>query len=89
MRRSRFNSIKKLKLSQVEYIDKVLQTFNINETKAMNTHFPSQFKLPKDQLLNAKVEQVHRRKSICFTYWKPNVCNDMYYIGYYECSGSS
>ena len=51
-----------LKLSQSEYVKKVLSRFNINEAKPVSTPLCSHFKLSKGQSLKTKEERDHMRK---------------------------
>ena len=43
-----------LKLSQSEYVKKVLSRFNMNEAKSVSTPLGSHFKLSKEQSLKTK-----------------------------------
>ena len=45
-----------LKLSQTEYVKKVLSKFNMNEAKPMSTPLGSHFRLSKEQSLKTKEE---------------------------------
>ena len=51
-----------LKLSQSEYVKKVLSRFNMNEAKPVNTPLCSHFKLSKGQSLKTKEERDHMNK---------------------------
>ena len=51
-----------LKLSQSEYVKKVLSRFNMNETKPVSTPLGSHFKLNKEQSPKTKEERDHMSK---------------------------
>nr|CAN76388.1 hypothetical protein VITISV_037906 [Vitis vinifera] len=51
-----------LKLSQSEYVKKVLSRFNMNEAKLMSTPLGSHFKLSKEQSLKIEEERDHMSK---------------------------
>nr|CAN73722.1 hypothetical protein VITISV_041002 [Vitis vinifera] len=51
-----------LKLSQSEYVKKVLNRFNMNETKPVSTPLSSHFKLSKEQSQKTKEENDHMSK---------------------------
>ena len=51
-----------LKLSQTEYVKKILSRFNMNEAKPMDTPLSSHFRLSKEQLLKIKEERDHTSK---------------------------
>ena len=51
-----------LKLSQSEYVKKVLSRFNMNETKPMSTTLGSHFKLSKEQSPKTEEERDHMSK---------------------------
>ena len=51
-----------LKLSQSEYVKKVLSRFNINEAKPVSTPLGSHFKLSKEQSLKTEEERGHMSK---------------------------
>ena len=51
-----------LKLSQSEYVKKVLSRFNMNEAKPVSTPLCSHFKLSKGQSLKTKEERDHMNK---------------------------
>ena len=51
-----------LKLSQAEYVKKILSRFNMNEAKPMDTPLSSHFRLSKEQLLKIKEERDHTSK---------------------------
>ena len=51
-----------LKLSQSEYVKKVLSRFNMNEAKPVSTSLCSNFKLSKGQSLKTKEERDHMNK---------------------------
>ena len=51
-----------LKLSQSEYVKKVLSRFNMNEAKPVSTPLSSHFKLSKEQLLKIEEERDHMSK---------------------------
>ena len=51
-----------LKLSQLEYVKKVLRRFNMNEAKLVSTPLGSHFKLSKEQLPKTKEERDHMSK---------------------------
>ena len=51
-----------LKLSQSEYVKKVLSRFNMNEAKPVSTHLGSHFKLSKEQSLKTEEERDHMSK---------------------------
>ena len=51
-----------LKLSQSEYVKKVLSRFNMNEAKPMSTPLDSHFKLSKKQSSKTKEERDHMSK---------------------------
>ncbi|RVW39078.1 Retrovirus-related Pol polyprotein from transposon TNT 1-94 [Vitis vinifera] len=50
---------KVLKLSQEEYVKKVLSKFNMVEAKLVNTLLASHFRLSKDQLVSTEQERVY------------------------------
>ena len=60
-----------LKLSQAEYVKKILSKFNMNEAKPMSTSLGSHFRLSKEQSPKTKEERDHMRDSrdtcLCFT----------------------
>ena len=51
-----------LKLSQLEYVKKILNRFNMNEAKPVSTPLGSHFKLSKEQSLKTKEERDHMSK---------------------------
>ena len=51
-----------LKLSQLDYVKKFLNRFNINEAKLVSTPLGSYFKLSKEQSLKTKKEMDHMSK---------------------------
>ena len=51
-----------LKLSQSEYVKKVLSRFNMNEAKPVSTPLCSHFKLSKGQSLKTKEEREYMNK---------------------------
>ena len=51
-----------LKLSQSEYVKKVLNRFNMNEAKLMSTPLDSHFKLSKEQSPKIEEEMDHMSK---------------------------
>ena len=51
-----------LKLSQSEYVKKILNRFNMNEAKPMSTPLGSHFKLSKDQSPKIEEERDHMSK---------------------------
>ena len=51
-----------LKLSQLEYVKKVLRMFNMNEAKPVSTPLGSHFKLSKEQLLKTEEERDYTSK---------------------------
>ena len=51
-----------LKLSQSEYVKKVLNRFNMNEAKPVSTPFGSHFKLSKEQSLKTEEKKDHMSK---------------------------
>ena len=51
-----------LKVSQSEYVKKVLSRFNINEAKPVSTPLGSHFKLSKEQSPKTKEERDHMSK---------------------------
>ena len=51
-----------LKLSQENYVKKVLNKFNMDGAKPLSTHLPSHFKLYKEQLPSTKHERAHIAK---------------------------
>ena len=51
-----------LKLSQSEYVKKVLSRFNMNEAKPVSTPLGSHFKLSKEQSLKIEEERGHMSK---------------------------
>ena len=51
-----------LKLSQSEYVKKVLSRFNMNEAKPVSTPLGSHFKLSKEQSLKTEEERDHMSK---------------------------
>ena len=54
----------KLKLSQSEYVKKVLSRFNMNEAKLVSTPLGSHFKLSKEQSLKIEEERDHISKVV-------------------------
>lgn len=54
---------RKLKLSQAEYVEKVLQIFNMKEAKSLSTQLASYFRLSKDQQPKAEQEKEHMRRT--------------------------
>ena len=60
-----------LKLSQAEYVKKILSKFNMNEAKPISTSLGSHFRLSKEQSPKTKEERDHMRDSrdtcLCFT----------------------
>ena len=51
-----------LKLSQSEYVKKILSRFNMNETKSVSTPLGSHFKLSKEQSSKIEEERDHMSK---------------------------
>ena len=51
-----------LKLSQSEYVKKILNKFNMNEAKPVSTPLGSYFKLSKEQSSKTKEERDHMSK---------------------------
>ena len=51
-----------LKLSQLEYVKKVLSKFNMNEAKPVSIPFGSHFNLNKEQSLKTEEERDHMSK---------------------------
>ena len=51
-----------LKLSQSEYVKKVLSRFNMNEVKPVSTPLGSHFKISKEQSLKTEEERGHMSK---------------------------
>ena len=51
-----------LKLSQLEYVKKVLSRFNMNEAKSMSTPLDRHFKLSKEQSPKTEEERDHMSK---------------------------
>ena len=51
-----------LKLSQAEYVKKILCRFNMNEAKPVSTPLGSHFRLSKEQSLKTKEERDHMSK---------------------------
>ena len=51
-----------LKLSQLEYVKKVLSRFNMNEAKLVSTPLDSHFKLSKEQSPKTEEERDHMSK---------------------------
>ena len=51
-----------LKLSQLEYVKKVLSRFNMNEAKSVSTPLDSHFKLSKEQSPKTEEERDHMSK---------------------------
>ena len=69
---------KVLKLSQEEYVKKVLSKFNMVEAKLVNTLLASHFRPSKDQLASTEQEQVYMAIpyvstigsfTLCLYYW--------------------
>ena len=54
-----------LKLSQLEYVKKVLSRFNMNETKLVSTPLGNHFKLSKEQSPKTEEERDHMSKVPC------------------------
>ena len=50
------------KLSQIEYVKKILSKFNKNETKPLSTPLGSYFRLSKEQSTKKKEERDHMSK---------------------------
>ena len=55
--RDRKKKMKKMALSQVDYIDKVLKCFSLENVKAISTHLPSHFKLTKEMFPKTQKEE--------------------------------
>ena len=51
-----------MKLSQSDYVKKVLSRFNMNEAKLVSTPLGSHFKLNKEQSLKTEEERDHMSK---------------------------
>ena len=51
-----------LKLSQLEYVKKILNRFNMNEAKLVSTLLGSHFKLSKEQSLKTEEERDYMSK---------------------------
>ena len=51
-----------LKLSQLEYVKKILSRFNMNEAKPMSTPLGNHFKLSKEQSPKTEKERDHMSK---------------------------
>ncbi|RVX06995.1 Retrovirus-related Pol polyprotein from transposon TNT 1-94 [Vitis vinifera] len=62
MRIIRDKANRTLKLSQSEYVNKVLNRFNMNEAKPVSTPLGSHFKLSKEQSPKTKEERDHMSK---------------------------
>ena len=85
MRIIRDNANGTLKLSQLEYVKKVLKIFNMNEAKPVSTPLGSHFKLSKEQLLKTEEERDYTSKvpyastigslMYAMVYTKPNIAN--------------
>ena len=59
-----------LKLSQLEYVKKVLSRFKINEAKPVSTPLSSHFKLSKEQ---SPKKGTNEQVALCLSYWQ-HVC---------------
>ena len=74
-----------LKLSQSEYVKKVLNRFNMNEAKPVSTPLGSHFKLSKEQSQKTEEEMDYMSK---VPYWQLDVCYGVYKARHCTCSGS-
>jgi len=62
MRISRHRAYDTLKLSQVEYIERVFQRFNMKNAKPVGSPLANHFKLSKEQFLKTDVEKEYMTK---------------------------
>ena len=75
----RDNQREVLQLSQVEYINRVLQRFNMGNTKPMSTPLASHFRLSKDQSPQIEEEKEFMAKVLYApAIYKFDVCNGLY-----------
>ncbi|RVW59764.1 Retrovirus-related Pol polyprotein from transposon TNT 1-94 [Vitis vinifera] len=77
-----------LKLSQSEYVKKVLSRFNMNEAKPVSTPLGSHFKLSKEQSPKTKKKGPYEQGALCLSYWQLDVCYGVYKARHCTCSGS-
>ena len=78
-----------LKLSQLEYMKKILSKFNMNEAKPMSTSFSSHFKLSKRTVIEDRRRKgPYEQGALCISYWQLDVCYGMYKARHSTCSGS-
>ncbi|RVW47730.1 Retrovirus-related Pol polyprotein from transposon TNT 1-94 [Vitis vinifera] len=78
-----------LKLSQSEYVKKVLSRFNMNEAKPVSTPLGSHFKLSKEQSPKTEEERDHMSKvPYASAIGSFDVCYGVYKARHCTCSGS-
>ncbi|RVW22925.1 Retrovirus-related Pol polyprotein from transposon TNT 1-94 [Vitis vinifera] len=78
-----------LKLSQSEYVKKVLSRFNMNEVKPVSTPLGSHFKLSKRTVTKDKRRKgPYEQGALCLSYWQLDVCYGVYKARHCTCSGS-
>ena len=78
-----------LKLSQSEYMKKILSKFNMNEAKPMSTSLGSHFKLSKRTVIEDKRGKgPYEQGVLCISHWQLDVCYGVYKARHCTCSGS-
>ena len=77
-----------LKLSQSEYVKKVLSKFNMNEAKPVSTPLGSHFKLNKEQSSKTEEESSYEQGALYLSYWQLDVRYSVYKARHCTCSGS-
>ena len=79
-----------LKLSQTEYVKKVLSMFNMDNAKPVSTPLGNHFKLSKDQSPKIELECEHKDKIpyASASYRLFDVCYGLYQTRHCPCSGS-
>jgi hypothetical protein len=80
----------KLKLSQGEYIEKVLERFRMKNAKPISTPLASHFKLIKEMCPKTEEEIKYMSKVPLFISsfnWHLDVCNGLHKTRYCTCSG--
>ena len=78
-----------LKLSQSEYMKKILSKFNMNEAKPMSTSLGSHFKLSKRTVIEDKRRKgPYEQGVLCISHWQLDVCYGVYKARHCTCNGS-
>ena len=88
MRIIRYKANGTLKLSQSEYVKKVLSRFNMSEAKPMSTPLGSHFKLSKEQSLKTEEERDHMSKVPYASAIGSLMYDGMYKARHCTCNGS-